>query len=89
MKPLEGKVAIVTGTSAPRGIGRAIAMRLAADGAALVVADVSGTIELDGQSHRRADLQAALVADIHAVAGAALAVDVDVTQQRFDGGHVV
>jgi 3-oxoacyl-[acyl-carrier protein] reductase len=35
MKPLEGKVALVTG--AGRGMGQAIALRLARDGAALVV----------------------------------------------------
>jgi NAD(P)-dependent dehydrogenase (short-subunit alcohol dehydrogenase family) len=35
-KPLEGKIAIVTGAS--RGIGRAIALRLARDGAAVVLA---------------------------------------------------
>ena len=38
---LTGKTAIVTGASRPRGIGRAIAMRLARSGANVVVADAA------------------------------------------------
>src|SRR5690349_2825249 len=37
MKPLEGKVAIITGAGRLRGIGRAAAVALAADGADIVV----------------------------------------------------
>ena len=43
MPPLEGKVAVVTGGG--RGIGRAVAGRLAREGAAVVVADYGGSVD--------------------------------------------
>ncbi len=43
MSRLLGKVAIVTGCAGERGIGRAVARRLAADGADLVLTDIAAT----------------------------------------------
>ena len=53
MYNLSGKIAVVTGAAGRRGIGRAIATRLASEGANVVVTDVSpriGTIRLDDQA---------------------------------------
>lgn len=81
MTSLMGKVAIVTGAAAPQGIGRAIALRLAEEGARVVLGDIDGTLEVDGQNWSKADLLAATVADIHRMGGEALAVKLDVTRQ--------
>ena len=62
---LEGKVALVTGAS--RGIGRAIAVRLGKDGAAVVV-NYSGNHEAARET----------VAAIEAASGRAVAVQGDV-----------
>ena len=42
MHDFEGRVAVVTGTANPRGIGMAIARRLGGLGCNLVLADVDG-----------------------------------------------
>jgi 3-oxoacyl-[acyl-carrier protein] reductase len=67
LPPLTGKVAIVTG--AGRGMGRATALRLARDGAAVAVNDIS------------ADWASAVAAEIEALGGQALAYAGDITDE--------
>jgi 2-hydroxycyclohexanecarboxyl-CoA dehydrogenase len=62
---LNGKVAIVTGGA--QGIGRAIAMRLAAEGAQVAIGDI------------KEDVASRTVAEIKAAGGQACAVNLDVT----------
>jgi NAD(P)-dependent dehydrogenase (short-subunit alcohol dehydrogenase family) len=81
MKPLAGKVAIVTGASAPRGIGRAIAIRLAQVGASVVVTDIGGQFSIDGVEHDKLDLLASIVTEIESGGGHAVAQTVDVTRE--------
>ncbi len=56
MAELSGKVAVITGTASPQGIGFAIAQRFAAGGASLFIVDANG-VELE---KRAAELTAVL-----------------------------
>ncbi len=67
-KHLEGKVAVVTG--AGRGIGRGVALLLAAEGAAVVVNDLGCEIDGSGGERQAAD---AVVEEIRASGGRAVA----------------
>lgn len=82
MKPLDGKVAIVTGACAPRGIGRAICLRLARDGAAVIVTDKPGCRVIDDTELEVSQLIDDVVEAIRANGGKAIAAGVDVTRQQ-------
>ena len=75
MYDLSGKVALVTGAAGAMGLGRAIALRLAAEGADLVVND------LDDDAGHRTGLQE-VVGEIQALGGRALAAYADVTNSQ-------
>ena len=79
MKPLSGKVALITGASAPRGIGRAIALRLSQDGASVVVTDIAGNVRINDEQLKRTELLNSLVEEISQAGGTALAMPLDVT----------
>ena len=73
MYSLSGKVALVTGAAGAAGLGRAIALRLAAEGADVAVNDLH-----EDQSNRKG--LPAVVAEIEAIGRRALPVYADVTE---------
>ena len=89
MKPLEGKVAIVTGAGRPKGMGRASALKLAEQGAKVVVTDLARErkdLEIEGLlgiGNDFAPLER-LASEIEALGSKALALAVDVT----DAGEI-
>jgi NAD(P)-dependent dehydrogenase (short-subunit alcohol dehydrogenase family) len=82
-KYLEGKAVVVTG--AGRGIGRAIAIAAAAEGASVVVADYGGAV--DGTDTGRSGPATAVTEEIVAAGGQAVTVAADVS--TMDGGRRV
>jgi 3-oxoacyl-[acyl-carrier protein] reductase len=77
MNALDGQVAVVTGGG--RGIGKAIALRLASEGADIAVIDVDGntasaTARDIQQSGRRSTTKVADVSDFRAIRGAVMEV---------------
>lgn len=77
---LDGKVVVVTGSSRPGGIGRAICRRFAAAGASVVVSDLGSRARPDGHFSppEAAELDSA-VTEIEELGGSAIAVSCDVT----------
>jgi NAD(P)-dependent dehydrogenase (short-subunit alcohol dehydrogenase family) len=80
---LEGKSAIVTG--AGRGIGRGIALALAAEGASVVVNDLGGSVDGQGGDAGPAD---EVVAEIKAAGGVAESNGADISDHRQAEGLV-
>ena len=82
MTRFAGATALVTGAARPRGIGRATALRLARDGAAVACLDIARNYD-DAPLHGVAssdDLDS-LVAEIEALGGKAVGVRADVSDE--------
>jgi NAD(P)-dependent dehydrogenase (short-subunit alcohol dehydrogenase family) len=84
MTGLEGKVAVVTGAARMRGIGRAIAVRLAREGADVAVSGVARPPESFPEEERRAGWRGlpSLCEEIEALGRRALAVEADVSRKE-------
>lgn len=84
---LTGKVALVTGAGKTKGMGRAAALKLAAEGADVIVTDISkpcSELEIDGVLKVGEDFAILenLVGEIEKLGSRALAIAVDVTNRE-------
>lgn len=79
MKRLVGKTALVTGAGRRKGIGYACALRLAEEGASVVVADLAEVIDEGIYKENRQNELNAVAEDISKTGVQSLAVEVDVT----------
>ncbi|MBW2269743.1 MAG: SDR family NAD(P)-dependent oxidoreductase [Deltaproteobacteria bacterium] len=82
-KELEGKVAIITG--AAEGLGKRHALQLASMGASVVVNDVGGTLEGEGEDTSKAQ---AVVDEIEAAGGSAVTHHGDVSDWSAAEGMI-
>lgn len=80
MYGLEGKVAVVTGVGRPRGIGRATALRLAREGACVVLADLGqGMAQIENDIRGVSPDLARVAAEVEEAGAEVLAVPADVS----------
>ena len=82
MSSLESKVAVVTGTSSKRGMGHAIALRLAREGADVVICDKFAAPKSLFPGDEGWQGLEAEVAEIEAIGRKALAVQVDIAKSQ-------
>ncbi len=80
---LAGKVAIVTGSGRPKGLGEAMARRLAAEGCKVVVSDIGAArgAEMPSSAIGSSSEMDAIVASIRASGGEAIGVTCDVLEE--------